>query len=1364
MKSNSNKKKKYQVDEYYIDLQRKAQSLEIIDKDATSKKPFPGLRPFSTAEAHLFFGREGLSSEVLKMLLTESNFLAILGASGSGKSSLIRAGLIPNLHAGKWQEENSNWRIVICRPGNNPIGNLAAALTSTKLKDNLDQTNDFNTQADVIYNTLCQSSYGILEVLESFNDIYEKTLIVIDQFEELFRFNDNNSVNKQNNARFVDLLLTASKLRDSMVYVIITMRSEFLGECVKFRNLPEAINKGQYLVPRLSAKNISDTIEGPIAVVDKEISQRLVNQMVNEIGDDMDQLPVLQHSLMRTYNFAFLHDSDKQKIEIEDYEAIGTMEMALSNHATKIFNGLKEENSKARGLSRKQRIAKLIFQRLTDESKGSLGGRFPTTLSKIYSICKARPLKASKKEVKVVINEFRGLDTSFLMPPIDTALTDDLVIDISHESLMRNWDLLIGNDKQIGWIQEEVENGKRYRQLHERRIQGDPIISSLLDDLLVWKKNNSISSTWAKRYVNTEDSKGDFDKNMKFIEESDAYRNDLREKETSEAIKKVKFQNNLIKAGIVVFVALIGLFIFGFMKAIDAKEAKEKADNQRILSIFETLKRSNPTISFNSATRWRKLTGKGFNKEFEFFIDNFDTRNSYLINTLPLSSPLLSIEYSDIDQVEVKEKLSSSIWNVNHGILKSKKGKKNSGFEKEIIKKIVVKGNEYSVVFESYKSIAIIDQNNKTLARYKSVYKPRNIDISKEGKYILIDNKIYDFLSRNPNKIIYEIFDSKYRNRVSKIDFINEEIWKDNDSIRNKFSTKDYAAISTVRFLNDDTHIAAVYFNGLIQIINFKQNTQTRKGKLVAAFNYPILRSISTMAIDSTNQYIIVGSYNNIDVWKIGALNDSLSNNTIVKKYFKEKPHAELIGHTGSVNCLSISPNNNFLLSGSDDKLAMLWDLNKGERISILRGNNFPIKFVGFSNSGKEMFTSDLNFKFSIWKRGNPTGIGTLMKISPFDLYKRGITTIKSDGEDLDLNAYDLYNINNDENLNVEKTSGDVLHYILSLPKKNLYPEDTTYSKGINKSLKEIHSIFYSIVENPAFRDSVSLPFRDLLFKEHMELELRKDDLLFKSDSIAEELSKSKLLIESLNYNLKDASNFQTSINYANQLIDITLLFKGKYARQASKNIGIAEKASFDFAPVQYSDSVQIKNLWTKIYSYYCNTRNYPAADKLTKKLNTRYAKENMKIGKLWVQFYQRFALGRTNRIASYRMSDLIIDEKILIQNKEKYLKNYSFWWERSWNALFAKEYKVAIESARKTLALKPKATQVETNIALGYLLSNQWKKAEQVYLKWKDKPFNTNGTISNVSFLKDIKDLEKSGIYHPDFEKVKKLFASEKK
>ncbi len=150
--------------------------------------PFPGLRPFETDEYRLFFGREGQSDELLARL-QRSRFLAVVGTSGSGKSSLIRAGLLPALRGGLMAGAGSGWRIAVMRPGGDPIGNLASEFAKENVLMQAGAGLPPSEAEAVIDATLRTGSLGVVDVARQARLAeHEKLLIVVDQFEELFRF------------------------------------------------------------------------------------------------------------------------------------------------------------------------------------------------------------------------------------------------------------------------------------------------------------------------------------------------------------------------------------------------------------------------------------------------------------------------------------------------------------------------------------------------------------------------------------------------------------------------------------------------------------------------------------------------------------------------------------------------------------------------------------------------------------------------------------------------------------------------------------------------------------------------------------------------------------------------------------------------------------------------------------------------------------------------------------------------------------------------------------------------------------------------------------------------------------------------
>ena len=231
--------------------------------------PFPGLRPFSVEESHLFFGREGQSDEVLTKL-ADNRFVGILGTSGSGKSSLMFCGLIPIMHGGFMTDAGSNWRVVVSRLGVTPIENLSEGLMLKDLDYASLSEEDQLIRKSITTTVLRSSSLGLIEAIkQSRRAEGENFLVLIDQFEELFRYNriENRPEGEENESlSFVNLLIEAIEQREEPIYVAITMRSDFIGDCAQFPELTSKINDSHYLIPQMTREQKKLAIEGPVAV------------------------------------------------------------------------------------------------------------------------------------------------------------------------------------------------------------------------------------------------------------------------------------------------------------------------------------------------------------------------------------------------------------------------------------------------------------------------------------------------------------------------------------------------------------------------------------------------------------------------------------------------------------------------------------------------------------------------------------------------------------------------------------------------------------------------------------------------------------------------------------------------------------------------------------------------------------------------------------------------------------------------------------------------------------------------------------------------------------------------------------------
>ncbi|MQA30754.1 MAG: hypothetical protein GEU82_13110 [Luteitalea sp.] len=497
--------------------------------------PFPGIRPFEADEDHLFFGREKEIGDLLRRLGSH-RFLSVTGTSGCGKSSLVRSGLIPALHSGSMVKAGSSWRIAVMRPGEDPIGHLAAALDHPEV---LGQEGPLATTSRVLLEaTLRRGSLGIVDAVRHARLLpYENVLVVVDQFEELFRFRRRSNIEQSRDdaVAFVKLLLEATKQKTCPLYVVLTMRSDFIGDCMRYPGLPEAVNDGQYLVPRMTRDGLRLAITGPVAVAGGEIAPRLVLRLLNDVGDNQDELPLLQHVLMRTWDHWSRHGQPGAPLDLVNYEAVGTLKNALSIHAEEAY----EETGSDRG----KRGAARIFSALTDTFSDPRGVRRPTSVADLGAICE---LPAA--DVMRVVEVFRRPGRSFLMPPASVPLGPDVIVDLSHESLMRCWARL------ITWAQQERASTAMYVRLSREATWHEEGTAGLWDDPelelgLRWRQENRPTAAWARRYSDM------FDRAMQFLDRSEQHRDRLRAEKRSARLRRLVFARSL--AALLLVVCLV---------------------------------------------------------------------------------------------------------------------------------------------------------------------------------------------------------------------------------------------------------------------------------------------------------------------------------------------------------------------------------------------------------------------------------------------------------------------------------------------------------------------------------------------------------------------------------------------------------------------------------------------------------------------------------------------------------------------------------------------------------------------------------------------------------------------------------------
>ncbi|MEM6891103.1 MAG: hypothetical protein AAF636_23655, partial [Pseudomonadota bacterium] len=525
--------------------------------------PYPGLRAFNRDEADLFFGRDSAVNKLIHRL-SETRFLAVLGASGTGKSSLVRTGMLDGLELGL-HPAGANWVFCDMAPGGQPIRNLARGLLQVAAEESGadDITSD---DIESLEWFLRRGPRSLIEWLDEGHvpeDI--QLLVLVDQFEELFRFSNYES--REVAEAFVKLLIHASREKESRLHIVITMRSEYLGACVLIPELADTINSGSYLTPRMDRAGCRKAIEGPARMFGTDIESALVTRLLNdldrfapfddEVGEDQlrtlsrrsDQLPVMQHVLNRVWQ-AEAADGVPGPLRLETYESLGGINGALNRHGEEVLATLSDIDRAA---------PEKVFRALVDGATVASSGRRALSFSELV-----RETGLDEIIVRKIVETFRRSDVNFLRPSTEYPLESNTIIDISHESLIRQWSLL------SNWLLNEARGAavlRRVAESQKRYASGEGDLESGLDlaNIRSWWVSDQPSAEWAARYVDN------FDALHSYIEQSqdaeDGLAADLAKRQRRERQRLWSFS-----AATSVIAIVAGLFF------LDAREKRDEAE------------------------------------------------------------------------------------------------------------------------------------------------------------------------------------------------------------------------------------------------------------------------------------------------------------------------------------------------------------------------------------------------------------------------------------------------------------------------------------------------------------------------------------------------------------------------------------------------------------------------------------------------------------------------------------------------------------------------------------------------------------------------------------------------------------------
>ncbi len=408
------------------------------DAPAPGMCPYKGLNFYNEADADLFVGREALTTQLVERVLSltsngsppPSRFLAVVGASGSGKSSLVRAGMVPAL---RWNKTSADWHIHVLTPTEHPLESLASTLTqdgtsTAKLVDEM-RRDPHGLQA------FAPRSLGLKRGI--------RLLLVVDQFEELFAL----CRSEDERASFIGNLLTASSEAEGAILVVITLRADFYAHCAGYSQLREALAKEQQYMGAMNDEELQRAIEESAQRGRWEFEPGLVDLLMHDVGHEPGALPLLSHALLETWQ-----RRRGRTMTMSGYASSHGVRGAIAETAETVFTD--------QFTREQQTIARRIFLRLTELSD-------ETSTSDTRRRATFNELILKPEEADLTRGVLKALADARLIT------TSENAAEVAHEALIREWPTL------RRWLEENRDGLRLHRQLTEaaqewREMTGEP--------------------------------------------------------------------------------------------------------------------------------------------------------------------------------------------------------------------------------------------------------------------------------------------------------------------------------------------------------------------------------------------------------------------------------------------------------------------------------------------------------------------------------------------------------------------------------------------------------------------------------------------------------------------------------------------------------------------------------------------------------------------------------------------------------------------------------------------------------------------------------------------------------------------------
>ncbi|MGI2907547.1 nSTAND1 domain-containing NTPase [Tolypothrix sp. VBCCA 56010] len=911
------------------------QSLGII-----SFCPYQGLEKFTEEKAKYFFGRDRATSGLVAAV-NNRPLVAVIGASGSGKSSLVFAGLIPQLR----RDTVNNWLIIAFRPGKNPFESLAVALVSAlnlpederrlvelevgvNLKGDRSTLQNFITDLTPLPPFPCREGGNMLPSPHrgGVGGEVTRVLLIADQFEEIYTL----CTESESRKTFLDSLLQAVK--DAPFFtLVLTLRADFLTRALDdYEPFGRALQEYQLEpVVRMSREELQSAITHPATQLGFEFEQGLSNTIINDIQDGDGRLPLLEFTLTQLWK-----QQHSGKLTHQAYKNIGGVEKALANYADAVYAELSESEREK---------AQRVFIQLVQPGEGTEDTR---------KLATSEEVRGDNWDLVTHLADKRLVVTN------RNESTNEETVEVVHEALIRHWGLL------RGWMQEN----RKFRIWQQGLMVAlqQWVDSNRDDGALLPSATLAVAEYWLQQRG------GEVSKPQRWFIEKGV---ELRERERKQ---KQRWRLSIIAGLVCALLVISGFAAVSEIRRTDAEIGRLSGNAEKIFIGNDHEAGLTKSIKAGKILResiWKPWIARGTQMQaistLQRVLNEFKIK-TFKGHTVRVLSVSFSPNGKTIASISADETIR--IWDVNSG---------------RVIKILNNSVSFLPITMEQLGSVSF-SPDGKILASasWDNTVKLWDINSGTEIKTLKGHTGWVNSVSFSPDgKILASASSDK-----------TVKLWDINSGTEIKNLQGHTSSVTSVSFSPDGKTLASASADETVRLWDINSggviNTFQGHTSIVTSVSFsPDGKTLASASWDQTIKLWDINSGTEIQTFKghtdfvnsvsfssDGETLASASRDNTVKLWNINSSRViqTFEGHTGRVNSVSFSPDGKTLTSASDDNTVKLWDIKSEGNTKTLQGHATAYNSVSFSPDGKTLASASWDETVQLWDINSGTEIKNL--------------------------------------------------------------------------------------------------------------------------------------------------------------------------------------------------------------------------------------------------------------------------------------------------------------------------------------------------------------------------------------------------